>query len=125
MCKEAEECLEKDKFRYTSEGFEDFMQQAELTGISADRQNEIIALLLSEDVSLQEVVLDIVKDCFGALRKRKMGVIVATIVLCFFGFVVFSEFKARTGQMDFQPWQFEMCAYLKMWQISVSFVGSI
>ena len=117
MCEEQK--TNPDKCAYSSAEFEDFMQQAELSGISPERQNELISMLLAEDISLEEVLLDIGKDIMGALNRHKFAILVAMLVFGLFGFVIFNEYTARTGETEFQPWQFEMTAFIKHWQIKV------
>ncbi|XP_063676263.1 uncharacterized protein LOC134812686 [Bolinopsis microptera] len=103
---------------YTKEGFEDFLQQSELSGISRDRQDELISLFLAQDIPLETIILDTIQRTIELLRRNKLRVVVLVVVLGLLGFVVVNEFRARRGYQDYQPWQFEMSALLRHWQLS-------
>ena len=104
---------------YSNEGFEAFLQQAELAGISRERQDELIVMFLSEDVALETILLDSIQRVVETLRRYKFRVLVLVVVLGLLGFVFVSEYKARRGYQEYQPWQFEMSALLRHWQLQV------
>ncbi|KAL5264906.1 hypothetical protein ACHWQZ_G005856 [Mnemiopsis leidyi] len=107
----------EDQLVYTNEGFEKFLQQAELAGISRQRQDELIAMFLAEDVSLETVLLDTIQRTVLMIKRNKLRVLLLVLMLGLLGFVWASEYRARRGYQDYQPWQFEISAKLKTWQI--------
>ena len=109
----------EDQLVYTNEGFEKFLQQAELAGISRQRQDELIAMFLAEDVSLETVLLDTIQRTVLMIKRNKLRVLLLVLMLGLLGFVWASEYRARRGYQDYQPWQFEISAKLKTWQIKV------
>ena len=108
---------------YSNEGFEKFLQQAELAGISRKRQDELIAMFLAEDVTLEEILLDKFQKTFLMIKRNKLRVLLLVLMLGLLGFVWANEYRARRGYQDYQPWQFEMSAKLKSWQLKVGFLG--
>ena len=105
---------------YTKEGFEDFLQQSELSGISRARQDELISLFLAQDIALETIILDTIQRSVELLRRNKLRVVVMVVVLGLVGYVGVNEYRARRGYQDYQPWQFEMSALLRHCQLSVS-----
>jgi hypothetical protein len=108
-----------DDLIYTNEGFEQFLQQAELSGISRQRQDELIAMFLAQDVPLETIILDTVSRTVELMRRNKLRVLVLVVVLGLVGFVGVNEYRAKTGHQEYQPWQFEISARLKLFQVKV------
>ena len=110
---------ETKELLYSNEEFENFLKHAELAGISRKRQDELIAMFLAEDVTLEEIILDSFQKLVQIMSKYRVRIMMFVLVLGLVVFVQDSFDRASMGYQEYQPWQFEMSAKMKNWQIKV------
>ena len=111
--------MSKTETVYTQAGFEDFLQRYESEGLTRERQEELIAIALSYDITLDQVLLEALYRILRFLRKHFVAVVMVLLVVGAVGYVVHAESQARSGYTDYQPWQFEMSAVLRITQMKV------
>ena len=108
---------------YTNEGFEEFLQQSELAGLSRERQDELIVIFLAKDIPLETLILHALSELWtsirGFLSRHTVLVVVLVVLICGVGFVSHQDYKAESGKILYQPWQFQMAAILKIGQIKL------
>ena len=108
---------------YTNEGFEEFLQQTELAGISRERQDELIIIFLAQDIPLETLILHALSKLWVSIRgfvsRHTVLVVVLAMMLGGVGFVGYQEYQARSGKILYQPWQFKMAATFKHYQIKL------
>ena len=105
--------------QYTNEEFEEFLQQAELAGISRKRQDELITMFLAESVPLDAILLNSIQSFVKTMKSYRIPILVLVLALGLSSFVIVSGHRARYGYQEWQPWQIEMGAKLKTWQLQV------
>ena len=111
--------IKPEELKYTNEEFEKFLQQSELAGISRERQEELITMFLAESVPLEAIILNSLQSFVKTLKSYRVPILVLVLALGLSSFVIVSGLRARYGYQEWQPWQIEMGAKLKTWQLQV------